>query len=50
MVELLIWVLFGVACYVLAKEKGKNPILWAVLGALFGIFALIVLAFLPNEK
>ena len=42
--EFLIWLLFGVACYVLAKEKGKNPILWAVLGALFGIFALIVLA------
>ena len=48
--ELLIWLLFGVACYALAQEKGKNPLLWGVLGALFGIFALIVLAFLPNEK
>lgn len=48
--ELLIWLLFGVACYVLAQEKGKNPILWGVLGALFGIFALIVLALMKPER
>ena len=48
--EILIWMLFGAACYVLAEQKGKNPILWAILGALFGIFALIVLALMKSEK
>lgn len=47
---LFIWVLFAVACYYLARSKGRNAGGWAVAGLFFGVFALIVLAFLPKRQ
>lgn len=38
---IIIWILFGAACYALAKDKNRNAGLAAVMGCLFGIFALI---------
>lgn len=38
---IIIWLLFGVVCYALAKEKNRNTVVAAIMGALFGIFALI---------
>lgn len=38
---IIIWVLFGGVCYLLAKEKNRNEWLAAFMGVLFGIFALI---------
>lgn len=44
----------GVACafggYFIAKGKNRNAGLWAVLGFLFGLIALIVIAVLPKKS
>lgn len=34
-----------VMCYLQAKKKGLNVLLWAILGGIFGVFALAALAF-----
>jgi hypothetical protein len=47
LVTILIWCLFGWACYKQAQKKNRNETLWAVLGVLFGIFALAVILLLP---
>lgn len=41
------WVLFGAAAAYYGQIKGRDPILWFVLGSLFGAFSLIILFFLP---
>lgn len=46
-IEVIIWGLCGWACYSMALKKNRNESLWAVMGVLFGIFAIIVLALLP---
>jgi steroid 5-alpha reductase family enzyme len=38
---LIIWALFGVACYAIAKNKNRNEWVGALCGVLFGIFALV---------
>lgn len=38
---IICWLLFGGICYYLAKEKNRNTGLAAIMGCLFGIFALI---------
>ena len=32
--------LSGVVCFVVAREKGRNPLLWSMLGALAGFVEL----------
>ena len=39
---IVIWVLFGVACAVIATNKGRSGGSWFVLGFLLGPFALIL--------
>ena len=34
----------------IAKRKGRNPWVWAVLGFLFSAITLIVIAVLPSKK
>ena len=41
----LIWVCI---CYNAAESKRRNKELWAVMGFLFGIFAVITIALLPT--
>lgn len=50
MIEILIWCLFAYGSYTIAKSKNRNETVWAVLGVLFGIFALIVVALLPKVE
>lgn len=38
------------ACCHYARRRGRNPTRWFILGALFGIFALITLFILPIYK
>jgi len=47
---LVIWAVFAVACYYVAKSKGRNAAAWAFAGLVFGVFALIVLAFMPKRQ
>jgi type VI protein secretion system component VasK len=44
MFVLLVWVLCSFGCYKLAENNNRDKTLWAVLGLIFGIFALLVLA------
>jgi predicted PurR-regulated permease PerM len=46
----LISILIAFACSHFAKKKGRNSSLWFMSGAFFGVFALIVLLFLPKLK
>lgn len=47
---LIIWVLFGVASAVLAKDKGRSRPLWFILGLLIGPFAILIQVFLPTTS
>lgn len=39
--ELIIWLLCGFVCYMIAQKNNRNEWLAALLGALFGIFAIV---------
>ncbi|MCH9811724.1 DUF4339 domain-containing protein [bacterium] len=46
----LIPLLFAISCYTLAKKLGRNPIIWAGLGLIFNLIALIALAFSAKKE
>lgn len=46
----IFWLLFAGASAVIAANKGRSGFGWFLLGCLFGIFALVVVAALPNLK
>lgn len=46
----LVWIAAAVGCYVLAQKKGRNPILWALLGFVLPIVGLVLIAILPTVK
>ncbi|MGYP003289651029 len=50
MLAIIIWILCGAGCYLLAEKKGYNKILAAVLGVLGGLIALIIYACLENKN
>jgi hypothetical protein len=40
----LFWVvIWGALCAVLANSRGRSPVSWGLLGALFGVFAVVFL-------
>ena len=45
----LAWLVFATISAVLAGKKGYNAALWLVLGFLFGVFGVIVVASLPDK-
>jgi hypothetical protein len=47
LISILTWILFGCAAAVWSKSRGRSPLAWFIIGAIFGIFALILLFFLP---
>lgn len=47
----LIWsIMFGVLSYYVANEKGRNCIIWLVLGFFFGLIALLIIICLPDRN
>jgi len=45
----LIWGVGGaIICAILAGRKNRNQVLWALLGFLFGLIAIVILAVLPT--
>jgi hypothetical protein len=50
LIGLIIWLLFPTVCGVLAFQKERGVVLWVILGALFGAFALVVIALLPSKN
>lgn len=49
LVVLFLWFIPVFLCVWLAKKKGKDTIVWAILGLFFGLIALLILAILPAE-
>lgn len=47
---ILIWLLFAGATAAVAASKGRSGFGWFLLGCLFGVFALVVAAVLPNLR
>ena len=39
--SLIIWVICGGVCYKMAEKQGRNTVLAAVLGLIFGLFAIV---------
>jgi hypothetical protein len=46
---LFVWILFTGVCGWVAYSKGRSVGLWLSLGFLFGAFALVVIALLPDR-
>ena len=46
----IVWILCGIGCYLLAEKKGYNKLWAAVLGVLGGVISLIVYACLENKN
>jgi len=47
---ILIWALMGFLTALVADQKKRNVPLWAAMGFLFGIFALLVVLALPSAE
>lgn len=46
---LISWTLIGYLCSRIAQNRGRNPMLWFILGAILGLIAVIVLYILPSR-
>ena len=47
---LLVAILWGYICYKMAKKRGRDTFLAAVLGALFGVFTVIGYAIAGDKR
>ncbi|NKB61549.1 MAG: hypothetical protein GKR95_05220 [Gammaproteobacteria bacterium] len=47
---LLIAVISVVICHMVAKRKGRGPIFWGVMGALFGPLAILVILLMGSKE
>ena len=47
LISILTWIFFGCAAALWSKSRGRSPLAWFFIGAVFGIFGLILLFFLP---
>jgi len=45
----LFWFIHPYICYILARSKNRSGLLWALLGAWFFVFAILVLNRLPRS-
>lgn len=50
LIMIIVWFLFAYGTMRIAQNKGYDKTLWFVLGFLFGIIALIIIAFIPSKK
>ena len=44
-----LWALWAYICHNMAKSRGRDPVLWTILGALFGVVPIIVLALMGDK-
>jgi len=43
-------VIASIVCAVIAATKGRSALGWGILGLIFSIFTLIVVAIIPSKK
>jgi len=46
---LVFGVIFAIACAMIANSKGRSPVLWGILGFLFGLIPLIIILVLKRK-
>ena len=47
---IVIWLIFGIICAVVASGKGKSGCLWFFLGVLLGPIGLIIILVMPSDE
>ena len=47
MLVIIVWILSGVVCALIAGPKNRSVLSWFVGGCLFGVFAIIAAALVP---
>lgn len=47
MLSFILWVLIGVATGYLAGQRGRDPVIWFMIGILLGVFGLLLLFIMP---
>jgi hypothetical protein len=47
---ILIALACGIISFLVAKEKGKNPIAWFIYGLLFSFITIFVIAFIRKKR
>ena len=50
MTALICWLICAYVAYEIAKSKGRNAGVWAVIGFLFSILGVLLVAILPSVK
>ena len=50
MAALIYWLLCGYIGYEIAKSKGRDPWVWAIICFLFAVLGVILVAILPSKK
>jgi hypothetical protein len=48
LIYLILWAALGFVAMKIAEKKGRDTTLWLVIGVLFGIIAVIIVALLPH--
>lgn len=46
---LIIWLLFGIVCAIIASKRGRNWFGWLLIGSIIGVFGLILVLVLPSR-
>ena len=51
-IGVIVWIVVALAfayfCAKIASNKGRSPLLWAILGLIIPVIALIIIALLPR--
>ncbi len=47
---ILFWLILGILCSYIAKQRGRRSALWFILGFSTGFIALLILFILPSKK
>lgn len=48
--KIVIWIAIGMATAYAARERGRDPRVWLIIGMLFGVFGLLLVFLLPKEN
>ncbi|NGX50817.1 MAG: hypothetical protein K1060chlam2_00668 [Chlamydiae bacterium] len=49
-ISIILWLIIGVICSRVARQRGRNPTTWFFLGVILGVIGLIVLYIMPPKK
>lgn len=50
LIQLVLWVVFGIACAAVANARGRSAAGWFFIGLIGGCFALVILFVIPDMK